>query len=77
MIQLDYILWRHLGWTGGFVNTSLPHVGDFSITLTSCIDRAMSPLRSAELFALLPRDRLGDGTLSRIKLGPRHQYRTH
>ena len=77
MIQPDYILWRHLGWTGGFVNTSLPHAGDFGITLPSCIDRAMSPLRSAELFAPPPRDRLGDGTLSRIKLGPRHQYRTH
>ena len=51
MIQPDYILWRHLGWTGGFVNTSLPHAGDFGITLASCIDRAMSPLRSAELLA--------------------------
>ena len=77
MIQPDYILWRHLGWTGGFINTSLPHAGDFGITLPSCIDRAMSPLRSAELFAPPPRDRLGDGTLSRIKLGPCHQYRTH
>ena len=47
------------------------------ITLPACIDRAMSPLRSAELFALPPRDRLGDGTLPRVKLGPRHQYRTH
>ena len=27
MIQPDYILWRHLGWTGGFVSTSLPHAG--------------------------------------------------
>ena len=50
---------RHLGWTGGFVNTSLPHAGDFGITLPSCIDHAMSPLRSAELFAPPPRDRLG------------------
>ena len=77
MIQPDYILWRHLGWTGVFVNTSLPHAEDFGITLPSCIGRTMSPLRSAELFAPPPRDRLGDGTLSRIKLGPRHQYRTH
>ena len=27
LIQPDYILWRHLGWTGGFVNTSLPMAG--------------------------------------------------
>ena len=74
MIQPDYILWRHLGWTGGFVNTSLPHAGDFGITLPSCIHRAMSPLRSAELLAPPPRDWLGDGTLSRIKLWPRRQY---
>ena len=39
MNQPDYILWRHLGGTGGFVNTSLPHAGDFGITLLSCIDR--------------------------------------
>ena len=63
MIQPDYILWRHLGWTGGFVNTSLPHVGDFGITLPACIDRAMSPLRSAELLAPPPRDRLGGWNL--------------
>ena len=63
MIQSDYILWRHLGWTGGFVNTSLPHAGDFSITLPSFIDRAMSPLRSAELLALPSRDRLGGWNL--------------
>ena len=63
MIQPDYILWRHLGWTGGFVNTSLPHAGDFGITLPSCIDRAMSPLWSAELFASPPRDQLGGWNL--------------
>ena len=63
MIRPDYILWRHLGWTGGFINTSLTLAGDFGITLPSCIDHAMSPLRSAELFALPPRDRLGGGEL--------------
>ena len=41
---------RHLGWTGGFVNTSLPHAGDFGVTLLACIGRAMSPLWRAELF---------------------------
>ena len=50
---------RHLGWTEGFVITSLTHAGDFGVTLPACIGRAMSTLRSAELFALLPRDRLG------------------
>ena len=54
---------RHLGWTGGFVNTSLPHAGDFGITLPSCIDCAMSPLRSVELLAPPPRDRLGGWNL--------------
>ena len=63
MIQPDYILWRQLGWTGGFVNTSLPHVGDFGITLPACIDRAMSPLRRVELSAPPPRDRLGGWNL--------------
>ena len=77
MIQPDYILWHHLGLTGGFFNTSLPHAGDFGVTLPSCIDRAMSPLWSAELFAPPPWDQLGDGTLSRVMHGPRHQYRTH
>ena len=70
MIQPDNILWRNLGWTGGFVNTSLPHAGDFGITLPSCIDRAMSPLRSAELLAPPPRDRLGGWNLAP------HQART-
>ena len=50
---------RYLGWTKGFVNTSLPHARDFGITLPARIDRAMPPLRSAELFAPPPRDRLG------------------
>ena len=50
---------RHLGWTEGFVITSLTHAGDFGVTLPACIGRAMSPLRSAELFAPPPRDRLG------------------
>ena len=63
MIQPDYILWRRLGWTGGFVNTSLPRARDFDITLLARIDRAMSPLRSAELFAPPPRDRLGGWNL--------------
>ena len=50
---------RYLGWTGGFVITSLTHAGYFGITLPACIGCAMSPLRSVELFALPPRDRLG------------------
>ena len=50
---------RHLGWTEGFVITSLTHDRDFGITLRACIGRDMSPLRSAELFAPPPRDRLG------------------
>ena len=63
---------RHLGWTGGFVNTSLTHAGDFggrhwSRYVTSSECRA---LRSATLG-------LGAETLSRTKLGPRHQCRTH
>ena len=37
--------------------------GDFGITLPFCIDRAMSPLRSAKLFAPPPRDRLGGWNL--------------
>ena len=49
----------HLRWTEGFVITSLSHTGDFSVTLPACIGRAMLPLRSAELFAPPPRDRLG------------------
>ena len=53
---------RHLGWTGGFVNTSLTHTGDFGVILPACsvasvglgvpprhVGRAMSPLESAEL----------------------------
>ena len=54
---------RHLGWTKGFVITSLTHAGDFGVTLPACIGRAMSPLRSAELFAPPPRDRLGGWNL--------------
>ena len=50
---------RHLGWTEGFFITSLTHDGDFGVTLRACIGRAMSPLRSAELFAPPPQDRLG------------------
>ena len=53
----------HLGWTGGFVNTSLAHAGGFGVTLLACIGRAMSPLRSAELFPPPPRDRLGGWNL--------------
>ena len=49
----------HLGWTRGFVITSLTQAGDFGFTLRACIGRAMSPLRRAELFAPPPRDRLG------------------
>ena len=54
---------RHLGWTGGFVSTSLPHAGDFGITLPVCIDRAMSPLRRVKLSSPPPRDRLGGWNL--------------
>ena len=54
---------RHLGWTGGFIITSLTHAGDFGVTLSACIGRAMSPLRSVELFAPPPRDRLGGWNL--------------
>ena len=54
---------RHLGWMGGFVKTSLTHARDFGITLPARIDRAMSPLRNAELFAPPPRDRLGGWNL--------------
>ena len=50
---------RHLGWTEGFVITSLSHAGDFGVTLPACIGRAMSPLQSAELFAPPPQDQLG------------------
>ena len=44
--------------------------GDFGVTLPVCIDRAMSPLRHVELFALPPRDRLGGWNLAP------HQART-
>ena len=37
--------------------------GDFGVTLLVCIDHAMSPLRSAELFAPPPWDRLGGWNL--------------
>ena len=50
---------RHLGWTEGFVITSLSHARDFGVTLPAYIGRAMSPLRSTELFAPPPRDWLG------------------
>ena len=47
------------GGGGGLRQHSLPHARDFGITLLARIDRAMSPLRSAELFAPPPWDRLG------------------
>ena len=67
---------RHLGWTGGFVNTSLTHARDFGVILPACsvvsvglrvtprhIGRAMSPLQSAELFARPPLDQPGGWNL--------------
>ena len=49
----------HLGWSEGFVITSLSHAGDCGVTLPACIGCAMSPLRSAELFAPPPQDWFG------------------
>ena len=68
---------RHLGWTKGFVITSLTHAGDFGVTLSACIGRAMSPLRSAELFAPPPRDQLGGWDIVPTQARARHQHRAH
>ena len=68
---------RHLGWTEGFVITSLTHTGDFGVTLRACIGRAMSPLRSAEVFAPPPRDWLGGWDLVPPYARAVHRHRAH
>ena len=81
---------HHLGWTGGFIITSLTHAGGFGVTLPACsvaaVGLGFSPRPSTMLrhHFIKPSSLLGHlgtglgaGISSRHNLGLRHQHRAH
>ena len=77
MIQVDYILWHHLGWMGASSTLHYPMPGTSSSPCRPALTVLCHHFGVPSSLLRHLGTGLGDGTLSRIKLGPRHQYRTH